>query len=281
MSPLEQFALGAQALWLTLKQLRSVRLWTPWLLLGLLQAGALVAIVDFAHPLLAWALAPLVRAIAGEPALHYPDLYRKLPLLYGRADLALGATAGAFAAGWSTWLFGARWRRHHPAPATGLAEAGPHALTLVLAQLPFPVLVLALTYVLDRGLAGQGGMVRRAGYLLALGGAVGLQAAFLYVPALVVLERRGLWVTFAALPRTWGRGFWAALLLGAVAVGVLLPFDQLGQRSDLLVDRGNPELVGWLMALQLLVGLGVSFLLAGSATLVYLGAVSDAPEGSA
>ena len=57
----------------------------------------------------------------------------------------------------------------------------------------------------------------------------------------------------------------------------LLPLDALGQRSDLLVDRGSPELVAWLTAMQLLVGLAVSFLLAGSSTLVYLGAVADEP----
>jgi hypothetical protein len=104
-----------------------------------------------------------------------------------------------------------------------------------------------------------------------------LQALFLYLPALVVLERRGLWRSFAGLPRTWARGFWAAFLLGLVALLPLLPLAGLGQGSGLLVERGTPELVGWVTAMQLLVGLAVSFLLAGSSTLVYLGAVADQP----
>lgn len=278
MSALEQLALAGQALWLSLRELRAGRLWTPWLALGVLQLAVLMALLAFAHPLLAWAVAPLVRVIGGEPALHYPDFYRALPSLYSRVDLVVGSLAGAVVTGWSTRLFAARWRGHVLGPGEAWAETAPRALTLVLAQLPFQLLVLLFTTVIERLLVGQGGLVRRLGYFVALGGVAGLQALFLYVPALVVLERRGLWRALAGLPRAWERGFWAALLLGLAALLPLLPLDALGQRSDLLVDRGSPELVAWLTALQLLVGLAVSFLLAGSSTLVYLGAVADEPE---
>jgi len=277
MTMLEQLALTGQALWLTLRESRSGRLWAPWLVLGALQCAVLLALLDFAHPLLAWAVAPFIRAAAGAPALHYPDFYRALPFLYSRADLVLGALAGAVATGWSTRLFAARWRQQALAAGGAWAEIAPRALTLVLAQLPFQLLVLLFTGLLDRALAGQGGLVRRLGYFATLGGVAGLQALFLYLPALVVLERRGLWRALAGLPRTWARGFWAALLLGLVALLPLLPLSGLGQGSGLLVDRGTPELVGWLTAMQLLTGLAVSFLLAGSSTLVYLGAVADQP----
>ena len=120
--------------------------------------------------------------------------------------------------------------------------------------------------------------MRRLGYFATLGGVAGLQALFLYLPALVVLERRGLWRAFAGLPRAWARGFWAALLLGLVALLPLLPLDGLGQRSGLLVDRGAPELVGLAHRdAARSSGLAVSFLLAGSSTLVYLGVVADEP----
>ena len=102
MSALEQLALAGQALWLTLREIRAGRLWVPWLALGALLLAALMALVGFAHPLLSWAVAPLVRAIGGEPALHYPDFYRTLPFLYSRVDLVLGTLAGAVATGWST-----------------------------------------------------------------------------------------------------------------------------------------------------------------------------------
>ena len=275
MSALEQLALAAQALGLSLRELRAGRQWVPWLALGALQFAALMALLAFAHPLLAWAVAPLVRAIGGESALHYPDFYRSLPFVYSRVDLVVGSLGGAVATGWSTLLFAARWHRRAMGPGEAWAQTGPRALTLVLAQLPFQLLVLLFTTLVERSLAGSGGLARRLGYFVELGGVVGLQALFLYVPARVVLEGHGLWRALAGLPRAWARGFWAALLLGLVALLPLLPLDALGQRSELLVDRGAPELVAWRTAMQLLVGLAVSFVLAGSSTLVYLGAVAD------
>jgi hypothetical protein len=277
MRMLEQVSLAGHAVWLTLRESRAGRLWTPWLVLGALQCAALLTLLGFAHPLLGWAVAPLVRAIGGEPALHYPGFYRELPLLYSRVDLVLGSLVGAVATGWSTRLFAARWRREALAPGGAWAEVAPRSLTLVLAQLPFQLLVLLFTGLLEHVLADRGGIVRRLGYFATLGGVALLQALFLYLPALVVLERRGLWSALAGLPRAWARGFWAALLLGLAALLPPAVLEGLGQGSGLLVDRGVPELVAWLTAIQLFVLLAVSFLLAGSSTLVYLGAVADQP----
>jgi hypothetical protein len=274
---LEQLTLAAQALWLTAREARAARLWAPWVVFGVLQCAVLLALLGFAHPLLAWAVAPFVQAVAGEPALHYPDFYRALPFLYSRADLVMGSLVGAVVTGWSTRLFAARWRREKLTVREAWGEVAPRCLTLVLAQLPFQVLAVLLTGLLDWALGGQGGLARVLGYFVTLGGVAGLQALFLYLPALVVLERRGLWRALADLPRAWGRGLWAAFLLALVALMPLLPLDRLGQRSALLVDRGVPELVGWVTALQLFLGLAASFLLAGSSTLVYLGAVADPP----
>ena len=250
MSALEQLTLAGQALWLTLRAMRTGRLWTPWLALGVLQTAVLFALVGFAHPLLAWALAPLVQRVGGEQALHYPDFFRSLPSLYSRADLVLGALGGAIATGWSTWLFAARWRRRPEAPGEAWAETAPRVLTLVLGQLLFSALVLVFTRQFALVFVDQPGLVRRLGALLALGGVAGLQALFLYLPALIMLERHGLWRALRSLPRTWARGFWGALLLAAASLLPLLPLDALEQRSDLLV---------------------------GSSTLVYLGAVAGAP----
>lgn len=276
MNALEQTVLAAQALWRTLRRMGSARLWTPWLVLGLVQALVLAALTAFARPWLAWALAPLVRAGAGEAALHYPDFFRALPLLYDRADLVVAALVGSIVTGWSVALFASGWRGARPAVGEGWFRVAPRSLALVLVQLPFNVLAFGLSVAVGHLLAGRVGMTLRAGQAAGLGAMVVLQALFLYLPAMVVLERRGLGAAFAALPRTWARGFWAALVVGAAALLPLLPLDVLGRRTDLLVGRGTPELVVGLVILDLLVGLLVSFLLAGSSTLVFLGAVSDA-----
>jgi hypothetical protein len=281
MTGFEQSGLAIEGLWRTAREVGRRPLWGPWLALGALQLLVLLALVCFAHPWLSWVLAPFVRSLAGREALHYPGFFRSLPGLYGRADLALGVLAGSLAAGWSTWLFAARWRRRPTAAAETWRELAPRAVTLILVQLPFNVLVVLFTTLLDRALAGHGGLTRRLGDLASLAGLVVLQALFLYAPALVVLERRGAWDALRRLPRTWARGFWAAALLSAVLLLLLLPLDAVGQRSDLLVSRGTPELVAWLVALQILAGMLMSFLLAGSSTLVYLGAVAEASQEDA
>ncbi len=276
MNALEQTVLAGQALWRTLRRMGSARLWTPWLVLGLVQALVLAALTAFARPWLAWVLAPLVRAGAGEAALHYPDFFRALPLLYDRADLVVAALVGSIATGWSVTLFASDWRGARVAVGEGWFRVAPRSLALVLVQLPFNVLAFGLSVAIGHLLAGRVGMTLRAGQAAGLAAMVVLQALFLYLPAVVVLERRGLGAAFAALPRTWARGFWAALVVGVAALLPLLPLDFLGRRTNLLVERGTPELVAGLVVLDLLVGLLVSFLLAGSSTLVFLGAVSDA-----
>lgn len=278
MNPLEQVALAGQALWHTLRRMGAGRLWVPWLVLGAVQGVVLLGLVNFARPWLAWALAPLVRAGAGEAALHYPGFFRALPTLYGHADLAVVALAGAVLAGWSVALFAARWRGSSPAPGAAWTGVAPRALTLVIVQLPFNVLAFALSAGIGHLLEGRAGVMLRLGGMAGLAGMVILQALFLYLPAVVVLERRGIAGAFAALPRTWARGFWAGLVLGAVALLPLLPLDALAGRIDLLVGRGTPELAAWLAALQLVAGLLVSFLLTGSSTLVYLGSVAEAED---
>ena len=278
MNALEQVTLAGQALWLTLRRMGTGRLWAPWLLLGAVQALVLLGLTGFARPWLAWAVAPLVRAGAGEAALHYPDFYRALPSLYARADLLVVALLGAVVTGWSVALFAACWRAAAPPPGAAWAGVAPRMLSLVLVQLPFNLLALALSTWVGRLLEDRAGVVLRLGELAGLGAMVALQALLLYLPALVVLERRSAWGAFAALPRAWARGFWAGLALGAVALLPLLPLEAIGQRLDLLVGRGIPEMAAWLAALQALAGLLVSFLLAGSSTLVYLGAVAEPEE---
>ncbi|MBI5709089.1 MAG: hypothetical protein HZC42_02130, partial [Candidatus Eisenbacteria bacterium] len=136
MSVLEQVTVAWQALLRTLAALTERRLWGPWLVLGAVQAAALGLVLLFAHPWLSWAMAPLVRWAAGEPALHYPGLMLALPGLYARADVLVGGTLGAVMVGAGTVLFAARFRGLAPAGGEAFTRAGRCAVALMLAQLP-------------------------------------------------------------------------------------------------------------------------------------------------
>ncbi len=283
MSVLEQVAVAWQALLRTLAALTERRLWGPWLVLGAAQAATLALLVLFAHPWLSWAMAPLVRWAAGEAALHYPGLMLALPGLYARADMLVGGTLGAVMVGAGTVLFASRFRGFAPAGGEAFARAGRCAVTLVLAQLPYNLLVAALGFGVEvlLGQGAQRGLAQKLVFLGVLGGTVILQSLFLYVAALVVLERRGALEALRALPRAWARGFWAALFLGAPLLVPLLPLQMLLDQAQRLVERGDPDLVAWVVGLQALVGLVAWTVLVGSATLVYLSLVAERPEEAA
>ncbi len=282
MSPLVQLALAAEGLWRALPRLGSARLWAPWLALGAVQCAVLLALPWFAHPAWSPLLAPLVRATAGEGALHYPGFFAALPLVWARADLVVVALAGPLAAGWSAALFAACWGGRETDPRTAWRAAAPRARALVLALLPLWVLTVYFQTGLPHAVAEQPGLVRRLAALASLGGVALAQSLFVFVPALAVLERRGVLGTFAALPRAWARGFWAALLLGGIVALAGVPFARLDRLAGLLVVRQRPELVVGLVGAAVVVRLALSFVLAGAATLAYLGAVAGAdPEADA
>src|SRR5690242_4169469 len=180
-------------------------LWAPFAWLGLCEALALLALVGFAHPAVSWFMAPLMRRLGGAAALRYPNVFRVLPGLYGRADLLIGAVLGSIVVGAATWLFAEHFRGATPRAGDGLGRAFRSAVPLVLVNLPFNVLVAALAFGLEAWVAhrGSGGLVPRLASLIILGGSVVIQSVFFYVNALVMLERRSVWGTLADLPRTW------------------------------------------------------------------------------
>ena len=273
----EQLAVGWQAMSRTLARLPWPAPWAPLALLGVLQLGALALLCGFAHPAVSWFMAPVLRNAGGEPLLHYPNVFRLLPELYGRLDLILGATAGAIAVGAATRIFANRYLGLPAAPADALRLAMDRAGTLVLVSLPFNLLVFAISFGLDWFLFSRasGGLVRHLSDALVLLASVILQSLFFYVVCDVVIARRNVIGALAGVPRAAQRGFWAALLIGIVLALPLLPLQFLSDHSSLLVDRGAPELVGWLMIVQIAIGLILWFALAGSATLVYLTLVFD------
>lgn len=280
MNAFEQVALAGQAVARTLACVPRPATWWPWLALGAVQAAAVAAIWNVAHPWVSWALAGWVAGQAGEGALHYPGLFESLPGLVAPAGLAIGALLGPVAIGAATVLFARVFRGAAPRPGAALREAARRAPALVIANLPFHLGLLGLSL-------GVGGWLERSaagGAAAALGaaalgaGSVLVQTLFFYVTGLVMLAGLGPVAALARLPRTWSRGFWAALALGVLALAALLPLQLARGRLERVVERGVPELVGGLALVEIAVTLAVWYVLAGGATLVYLAAIAGDRE---
>jgi len=281
MNVAEQIALAWGSLIQTLHMVRRPALWAPWLVLGGLEAGVLAALAGFAHPWLSPVMAPVIEGIAGEHALHYPDLFSELPLLYARFDLLLVALPGAVVLGAATTLMADAFRGRPLRAGAALGLALRRAPALILVNLPFNVLAFVFSWGIGTLAASHGGLIARAAYLLALAGSVLIQSLFLYMTAVVMIEHRGPLDALRQLPRTWRNGFAAAVVLGTLLLLPLLPLNLLSGASGLIAARGIPELVTGMLLLQLCVALAAAFLLTAATTLVFMTTVARMPRGEA
>ena len=275
--------LAFQALAHALRQLFRPSLWAPWLVVWVLQLAVIAGLWWFAHPAISWLAAPVIQALAGENALRYPNIFRLMPALYARADLVIGALVGAVATGASTALFGAWFAGRPLRVREGLRRGLSRSVALICANLPLSLLLLGFSYGLDWWLEEREGpaAVRRLAPLLTLGMAVFLQAFFLWVTPLLMLGGRGLVAALASLPRAAASGMWTALTLAFAATVPLLPFQMLARASDQIVERGTPEMVGWLVAAQAGIALATAFVLTGGSALAYQTLVGPALEEDA
>jgi hypothetical protein len=276
-----QLVLAWQGLRRSLRHLRSADVWMPWLIVVAVQVLVLACLTNFAHPAVSWFMAPLLRGAAGEDVLRYPNVFRLLPALYGRAGVAVSAVFGAVMSGAVLWIFARRFEGERAPAAAGLALALRRAPTLIVANLPATVLIAVALFAGEWLAAHAPGprLLRPLARWAGLGGALVVQSAFLYVSAYIMLEGRGLVGAWRGIGPGVVRGFWAALLLSVALFLPHLPGSYLVGRVPALVERGTPELVAGLVVFEIAVGLVTSLLLAGGAALVFLGAVSERAEG--
>jgi len=277
MNVIEQVMLGWQCLRYASRQLLSPALWAPWLMVGGVEALALAALWWFAHPWVSWLMAPLLTSAAGEGVLRYPNLFRVLPGLFARVDLVVQASLGALAAGVATALFAVRSADRTASPGAAWRQAGRSVLRLVLVNLPLTLIAVGLSYGLDLALQARGSSSssRHLAHGMSLGLIFVVQAWFLYANALVMLGGYGWLGALAALPRLAARGMAGAFFMAVLTLVPLLLVQGLTATVASLVDRGVPETVGWLVAVQLVVTLVSSFLLTGGAAVYYQSALTE------
>jgi hypothetical protein len=269
MSVLEQIVLAWQCLLYTLRQALRPALWVPWGIVAAVQLAVIACLWWFAHPALSWFMAPLLERAGGEWVLHYPGIFQAMPALFARADILLGVTLGSLAAGASTALFATRFAGRPAGARAGLKAALRRAGALIVVNLPLAILVVGLSLGLHALTAGHGGLTARLGRLAGIGGAIALQALFLYVNALVIVGGRSALGALAEIPAVAGKALPAALVLAAGGAVALLPFQMLTGSAHAIVARGRPELAGWALVAQVAATLLVGFALTGSGTLVY------------
>jgi hypothetical protein len=270
----EQVALGGICLARALREACRPAQWPAWLPLLLARLALVAALAGCAHPLLSWAMAPLVRAAAGDGALHFPQLFAVLGPLAARCEPIVWALVGLPCAGHATRRFAAAFGRPAPRDRGSARETA----TLILAGLPAVLVALAVPAALD-AMSG----VRLSGIsrlLLPQAGALvvlAAQAATFYVVAEVVLGEANALEALAAVPRSLAPGFLPALVVLAVVSLPLLvfaPFEALAAagRWHALPEAAVPFACLHAVALTF-----VSMVATGAGALAWMGVLAE-PE---
>jgi len=280
-SVFEQIALGWGCVGAAVRRMFQPALWTPWLLLGAVHLVLLLMIAGFAHPAVSAVMAPLVTAFAGAQVRHYPEVFRHLPELQTQAALIVDALLGPLAAGAAVALLAAAFERGRATPGDAIAHALDRAGALIVALLPYTVIVFAITFGLQGWLVerGSAGLTRKLAQLAGAGGIVLLRVLFLYVVPLVVLGRQRPVEAWRELPRLLERGSVTAFTIVVLVSLVTAPFGVLTRFAPRLVDGGTPEAVVGLVAVQIAGGLIAAFLLAGASVLAWQSVEIDVESG--
>lgn len=256
----------------TARNLPRLRLWGPLLLYYLIQCGAIALLTEFHRPPWTPLLAPLLRSMAGEAALHYPVLYLALPSVFSRLSLGLDLVFGA-------WLIGAAFLNFRmvdrPTERAGgaLAQAARSWPRLVLLRLPVILLLYATITLLPRLLFGGegeigGSTLRSIRYGTFLTGVI-LEALFLYAPLVLLVEGRGILGALGRSLRIFARLPAATMAVVLIPNLVQLPIGYVLRHAETIVTRMSPEVVAWVLAIAAGVYLIATFFIVGAGARLY------------
>ncbi len=251
------------------------RLWLPFVIFFAFQLVILFMLVSFAHPLLAWILAPAVRALFGETATHYPMSLVVLPPVFAVTNLVVGAFVWVLSLVMAVSLFTAAFQKTQLSTGQAFRQGRRAYLDVLLTQAPFVVLVAILVFVVPRllpagaGDSPSGMMVRLQRYGTVAAGIV-LEALFVAAPLYVVLDGLRAPAALARGFRFFARNVPGLLLLVALPAVLHLPLGFVDRRWREILEKGSPELLIAVVFVDALLYVLTNFVLVGGVTRYYL-----------
>jgi hypothetical protein len=247
------------------------RIWVPFLAIAVVQIVALLLVLNFHQQFLSPLLVPLVKGFAGPTAIHYPNFYLALPIIFSRVSLILSVLLTCLMVGAAVVLFAQAFgRAEHMKPWKVAKKRYPALLiaTLILALALFGVPYLSL--LLPRDLMLTNSIVRwgTRGVLLLL--SVLVQTFLVYAAAWVILRNERALKAVADSIRLSGSTFVPTFVIVALPALLLYPLSFLDSRTDLFVTKFRPEAVTGLILVQIVLELLFGFLVIGAVTRIFI-----------
>ena len=257
--------LVAQAWIAALRGARSSEVWRPFLIVSGAQFGVLLGLLYFHLPALSPIAGPVVRALGGEIATHYPDHLWALPAIFRTTDVFISVLISSLAFAVATLSFarapGGWVLVIGRAPALiSLALLGPGLAWVVTSLFNLiPVEVALRSFIIRMGLQG-----------IELGIIVIIQSMLAYGVAFVVLADRPLAAAISDSFHLARRVALPTLILVAVPFAILFPPTFFLGEMDVSDTGLIPEAVTLIMSAQLLLRLLLNVLTVGSLTDVFM-----------
>ncbi len=263
---------------LVLSVLGRLRLLVPFLLYGCVQLVTLVALACFHVSPFSSVAEPVVRLLGGEAATHFPQFYIGLPSMTERSFLALHVVVGSLLLGAATVLF---WNRfEHRSMSLGGAFRTARtlyprllaiALIVGLAATTLSTLFYRLATESAGGVLAGPFVARGISILLALV----VQAVTTYAVPAVVISNLSLGRALRRTVEVVARNPAITLIVILVAFVPHVPWRYVASKSLVIVEKLKPELVAWVVGVDVLVGIVTTFFLVGAVTQLYLFATRE------
>lgn len=239
--------------------IRSPSIALPFVAFGLIQCCLLSLLAFFTWPPAAWAMIPVVKALGGESALHYPTHFVLLPSTYRIVYLPLSATIGFAAWSLGVWMMVAHHEVGMRTPARSFRAALPAILAVGVVFVGVTVglgkgLGLLAAYLPERIPAGLATPVVVVAIAVS-------QAFLIYAPIILRLQGGGPLGAIRNSARYARRHFGATAMLIATVLFAHVPLDALIAKSDAIAARFHPEVVFQLLIASALLEVATAYVL--------------------
>lgn len=238
-----------------------------------LQIVFIFVLMFYAYPPFSSFLIPVMQKFFGEPALHYPNNFLVLPTMFFWVNLLLSGFVGIVLVGSTTHLFSNNYAQKSVNVGNGLRTILPSYSILFVVWLVETVMLLGVFLGVPLLLgkiaffANRGNLTTQ---LVTSFVAISVGALFVYTTALIVLEKRGPLNAIARSLSLFAKYPVITILLIAVPNFMRMPVDLLSGKTQFLIGKFNPEMVGIVLILSILISVFANFFLVGTVTRYFL-----------
>ena len=258
-----------------LKSLFYIRLWTPFFLFAVLSTALAYIILHPYNSIWTGLVIPIGTSglFSGGPAfLHYPTHILLAPAVYTKVNLIFAVLLETLLLAGAVIVFNGFYNRQKICFGEGFSRAAKKYLPLVITS----IIIYVVFYILGRYLppmftqSMRGSPLRLAAFLCVFYTFMfAVLSPFIYVMPFLVLKNENLVTAFKKSFKTCFKNFFTTFFMIFITQGIVLPLSIILDLGVYVTDKFGPEIIIWILYLQILVYMIASFLLVAMLTRIF------------